>query len=397
MSPKPLSGIRVLDLSRVLAGPWCTQNLADLGAEVIKIEKPGVGDDTRAWGPPYVETPEGKLSAYYISCNRGKKSVTVDMASPEGEAIIKALAAKSDVVVENYKLGGLKKYGLDYASLQKINPRLIYCSITGFGQDGPFAHKAGYDFMIQGMCGLMSVTGDPAGMPQKDGVALVDVMTGMYATTAILAALFARQQTGQGTYIDTALLDVGVAMMANQALNFLVSGTPPKRMGNAHPNIVPYQAFATSDGHIILAIGNDDQFARFARACGNPDWADNPLYKTNEARVKNRQDITGSIAVVMHQKTTAEWMAVLEQENIPGGRINNLQQVFDEPQVQHRGHKFMLDDIPQVASPLRMTGLDTKTGALPPPHLGQDTNLVLREVLGYDDAKIQSLRDGDLL
>ena len=383
---KPLSGIRVLDLSRVLAGPWCTQILADLGAEVIKIEKPGEGDDTRKWGPPYIESGDEKLSAYFLSCNRGKKSVTVDIASQGGQDIIRHLVARSDVLVENYKVGGLKKYLLDYNSLKKINPKLVYCSITGFGQDGPFADKAGYDFMIQGMCGLMSVTGEPSGMPQKDGVALVDVMTGMYASNAIMAALIARQNTGTGAYIDMALLDVGVAMMANQALNYLATSTPPKRMGNAHPNIVPYQAFATKDGHIILAIGNDAQFARFAVACGQEQWVKDPVYATNESRVKNRSDVTGSIAVVMHSKTTNEWMQILERENIPGGTINDLKQVFAEPQVKHRGIKFSIKksdgtDIPQVASPIRMAGLDLRDGATAPPKLGEHTDQVLKDIL----------------
>ncbi len=418
----PLKNIRVLDLSRVLAGPWCTQLLADLGAEVIKIEKPGDGDDTRAWGPPYFTPPqpqalppgapaatptlargegssstENKLSAYYLSCNRGKKSLTVDISTPEGKKIVQDLAAKSDVLIENYKVGGLKKYGLDYDAVKKINSKIVYCSITGFGQDGPYAAKAGYDFMIQGMCGLMSVTGDPAGMPQKDGVALVDVMTGMYASSAILSALFARQSTGQGTYIDMALLDVGVAMMANQALNYLVSGNAPKRMGNAHPNIVPYQAFATRDGHIILAIGNDDQFARFARVCGKPEWVDDPFYATNDARVKNRERVASSIAVLMHEKTTAEWIKILDQENIPGGPINDLRQVFDEPQVKHRGIRLDIDGTPQVRSPIRMTGLDLAKGASAPPPLGADTELILKDILGYSPDQISLLKKSQIV
>ncbi|TAH37642.1 MAG: CoA transferase [Alphaproteobacteria bacterium] len=391
MTDTPLRNIRVLDLSRVLAGPWCTQLLADLGAEVIKIEKPGEGDDTRAWGPPYFKTDSGGLSAYYISCNRGKKSITVDISTAEGKKIVQDLAAKSDVLIENYKVGGLKKYGLDYESVKKINSKIIYCSITGFGQDGPMAQKAGYDFMIQGMCGLMSVTGEPAGMPMKDGVALVDVMTGMYASSAILSALFARQNTDKGTHIDMALLDVGVAMMANQALNYLVSGKVPQRLGNAHPNIVPYQAFATKDGHVILAIGNDDQFARFAKACGKPEWIESPYFATNEARVRNRNDVVGSIGVLMHQKTTAEWIKILETENIPGGPINDLGQVFQEPQVKHRGTQLELKGVPQIRTPVRMSGVDIGAGT-PPPHLGADTDQVLKDVLGYDAAQIASLK-----
>ena len=404
MMHKPLSGIRILDLSRVLAGPWCTQLLADLGAEVIKIEKPGHGDDTRAWGPPFLEDKGAEsLSAYYISCNRNKKSVTIDMACPDGADLIRQLAGKSDVIIENFKLGGLKKYGLDYDSVKKIRPDIIYCSITGFGQDGPSAPKAGYDFMIQGLCGLMSVTGEPAGMPQKDGVALVDVMTGMYSASSILAALYARKSTGQGTYIDMALMDVGVAMMANQALNYLVSGQVPRRMGNAHPNIVPYQAFATRDGHVILAIGNDDQFARFARACGQPEWAQNDMFATNEARVKNRGDVTGAIAVVMHQKTTAEWIAILERENIPGGPINNMEEVFRDPQVVHRGIHFDLPDangvmVPQVASPIHFDGKNLHNNTdTPPPHLGQHTDDVLKSILGCDAAAIKKLRDDKIV
>ncbi len=415
---KPLKNIRILDLSRVLAGPWCTQILADLGAEVIKIEKPGEGDDTRHWGPPFLNpqpfppsapaaTPtlargEGDvpdLSAYFISANRGKKSVAVDIAKPEGQKIVQALAAKSDVVIENFKAGGLKKYGLDYESLKKINPKIVYCSITGFGQDGPYAHKAGYDFMIQGLCGLMSVTGEPAGMPMKDGVALVDVMTGMYSAVAIQAALMQRMQCGEGAYIDMALLDVGVAMMANQALNYLVSGVAPKRLGNAHPNIVPYQAFATKDGHVILAIGNDDQFARFCNAAGKPEWIKNPHFATNQARVVNRETVVGAITVLMHQKTTSEWLVILEKENIPGGPINDLKQVFSNPQVKSRGIAGEITGsdgtpIPQVASPIRLAG---KGASLPPPRLGEHTEQVLKDVLGFNDATIQELLNKEIL
>ncbi len=422
MTNQPLKNIRILDLSRVLAGPWCTQILADLGAEVIKIEKPGEGDDTRHWGPPFLTPPhpqpfppsapaatptltrgEGggqeSLSAYFISANRGKKSVAVDIAKPEGQKIIQQLAAKSDVLIENFKVGGLKKYGLDYDSVKKINPKIVYCSITGFGQDGPYAHKAGYDFMIQGLCGLMSVTGEPAGMPMKDGVALVDVMTGMYSAVAIQAALMRRMQTGEGAFIDMALLDVGVAMMANQALNYLVSGVAPKRLGNAHPNIVPYQAFATRDSHVILAIGNDDQFARFCKASGKAEWIENPIFATNQARVVNRETVVGAITVLMHEKTTAEWITVLERENIPGGPINDLKQVFSDPQVKSRGLAGEITGsdgtpIPQVASPIRFTG---KNSPLPPPRLGEHSAQVLKDVLGFNEATIQELLKKEIL
>ncbi len=394
----PLQNIRILDLSRVLAGPWCTQLLADLGAEVIKIEKPGEGDDTRGWGPPYFEGDgtQGKLSAYYLSCNRGKKSVTVDISTPEGKKIVQDLAAKCDVLIENYKVGGLKKYGLDYDAVKKINSKIIYCSITGFGQDGPLAQKAGYDFMIQGMCGLMSVTGDPSTMPQKDGVALVDVMTGMYASSAILSALFARQNSGQGAYIDMALLDVGVAMMANQALNYLVGGTPPKRLGNAHPNIVPYQAFATSDGYVILAVGNDDQFARFCKIAGKPEWADNPEFQTNASRVKNRGLLAPMIEKIMLGKTSAEWLDLMAAENIPGGPINNLDQTFAEPQVKHRGVRMELNGVPQVRTPVRMSGVDI--GAVtPPPQLGADTADILKSILNCTDVDIGHLKAKNII
>lgn len=389
----PLNGVRVLDLSRVLAGPWCTQNLADMGAEVIKIEKPGAGDDTRGWGPPYFKSGQGDLSAYYLSCNRGKKSITVDIATEEGKKIVRELAAKSDVLIENYKVGGLKKYGLDYDSVKKINPKIIYCSITGFGQDGPYAQKAGYDFMIQGMCGLMSVTGDPSTMPQKDGVALVDVMTGMYATSAILAALLERQRLGadyKGAHIDMALLDVGVAMMANQALNYLVSGVPPKQLGNAHPNIVPYQAFETSDGHVILAVGNDDQFARFCKIAGKMEWGADPRFESNQERVRHRDILVPMIIGVMKTKTSKQWLELFAAENIPGGPINNMKQVFEEPQVRHRAIHMNLNGVPQVRSPIRIDARDL--GSVPPPQLGADTSMVLSDVLGYDAKAIADLQ-----
>ena len=317
--PKALGHIRVLDLSRVLAGPWCTQNLADLGADVIKIERPGAGDDTRAWGPPYAKDADGNdttEAAYYLAANRGKRSVTVDIASTAGQQLIRELARHADVVLENYKVGQLARYGLDYASLKAVKPDLVYCSVTGFGQDGPYAHRAGYDFLIQGMGGLMSVTGErddlPGGGPQKAGVAITDLMTGMYATIAILAALTHRDRTGEGQHIDMALLDVQVAMLANMGSNYLNSGKPPKRWGNAHPNIVPYQTFACADGHIIVAAGNDSQYQKFVEAGGRPELADDPRYATNPARVQHRDTLVPLLAAMVAPVSRAEWIARLE-------------------------------------------------------------------------------------
>jgi crotonobetainyl-CoA:carnitine CoA-transferase CaiB-like acyl-CoA transferase len=378
---KALNGIRILDLSRVLAGPWCTQMLGDLGAEVIKIEQPGTGDDTRGWGPPWHhgghdggDGGEGdqRLSGYYMSANRGKKSVTIDIAQPDGQALIRTLAAQSDVLVENFKFGGLKKYGLDYDQLKAVNPRLIYCSITGFGQDGPRATEPGYDFMIQGLSGMMSVTGDPASEPQKTGVAYVDVMTGLHAVIAILAAINQRHETGRGQHIDVALFDVAVSTLANQALNYLVSGKPPVHMGNAHPNVVPYQAFATRDGHLILAIGNDGQFARFAALVGEAGWASDPRFQTNSARIANRA-------------------AALTAEGIPHGPINRVDQALDDPQAVHRGLVTKAGDRPAIRSPLRLSDspVDPSTA---PPLLGADTDAVLHDVLGLSSDAVAQLR-----
>ncbi len=394
-----LSGVRVLDLSRVLAGPWATQILADLGAEVIKIEKPGSGDDTRHWGPPWHQPGEQRQSAYFLSANRNKKSVAVDMATRQGRELVRELAVRSDVLVENFKTGGLRKYGLDYDSLNALNPRLIYCAITGFGQDGPLADRPGYDFMIQGMSGLMSITGAPGEVegsePQKVGVALVDVMTGLYAAIGILAALNQRSATGKGQYIDLALFDCAVACLANQALNYLVSGAAPHRLGNAHPNIVPYQAFATADGHIILAVGNDAQFRRFCTLTGDTSLGTDPRFATNADRVVNRRELVAIIEPLMRAHPTAAWLAKLDDAHIPCGPINDIGQAFSEPQACARGIALQLTDAaghstPGVRNPLRMGGLARHTASAPPV-LGQDTAAVLRDLLGTSEDDLASL------
>ncbi|HAE47363.1 MAG: CoA transferase [Tistrella sp.] len=397
-----LSHIRVLDLSRVLAGPWASQILGDLGAEVLKIERPGAGDDTRGWGPPYAEAADGSAreAAYFLTTNRNKSSVAIDMGTAEGAALIRRLAAESDVVIENFKVGGLKKYGLDQETLRALNPRLIYCSITGFGQTGPYAPRAGYDFMIQAMGGLMSVTGEPdevpGGGPVKVGVALVDVMTGLYATIGVLAALAHRERTGAGQYIDLALLDVSVATLANQAMNYLVSGKAPGRMGNAHPNIVPYQAFATQDGHLVLAIGNDEQFRRFAAEAGHPDWGTDPRFATNAQRVANRAALVPLVAGAVATRTTDDWIAALESKAVPCGPINTLDRVFADPQVQARGLARQiahpaLGSVPTVANPLNLsaTPVDYARAA---PRLGADTDETLGRLLGLDAAALADLR-----
>jgi crotonobetainyl-CoA:carnitine CoA-transferase CaiB-like acyl-CoA transferase len=391
----PLSHLRVLDLSRVLAGPWSGQLLADLGAEVIKVERPQGGDDTRGWGPPYLEGT--KEAAYYLSCNRGKKSVTIDMATSEGQQVIRDLAAQCDVVLENFKVGGLKKYGLDYDGLRAVKADLVYCSVTGFGQTGPYAQRAGYDFMIQGMGGLMSLTGEPDGMPTKTGVAFADIFTGMYSTVAVLAALAHRDRTGEGQYIDMALLDVQVAVLGNQAMNYLASGKAPSRMGNAHPNIVPYQAFATLDGHIILAVGNDGQFARFCTLAGRPDLAEDARFKTNSARVAHRAELVPQVAALVAGRTTAEWIDVLEDKAVPCGPINTLDQVFADPQVLARGMKATLPHpqagtVDLVGSPIKFSTLPAQATTAPPT-LGQHTETVLADVLGMNAAQCAALRD----
>ncbi len=399
-----LDDIVVLDLSRVLAGPWATQNLADLGATVIKVEKPGEGDDTRRWGPPFLtdpETGEPGDAAYYLSANRGKRSVTVDMATPEGQEIIRALAAKADVLVENYKFGGLKKYGLDYESLSALNPRLIYCSITGFGQTGPYAPRAGYDFLIQGMGGLMSITGErddlPGGGPQKAGVALADVMTGLYSTIAILGALHQRARSGRGQYLDMALLDVQVGTLANQALFYLVGGTPPVRFGNGHPTVVPYQSFPTSDGFVIIAVGNDGQFGKLAAELGHPEWATDERFKSPGARVVNRDALIPLIAAETAKRSMDDLILAMEKRGVPCGPINTVDKVFADPHVQARQLRrdvphSRLGHVPSVASPLRLSDSPVAYDR-GPPLLGEHTDEVLAEQLGFDAGKLKSLRE----
>ena len=394
-----LAGFRVLDLSRILAGPWSSQMLADLGAEVIKIERPFEGDDTRGWGPPYMPDEAGNPgseSAYFHSANRGKQSVCIDMSSPEGQDLIRELVQHCDVLIENFKVDGLKKYGLDYASLKLVNPKLVYCSITGFGQTGPYRERAGYDFMIQAMGGLMSVTGEPDGEPMKVGVALADVLTGLYAANAIQAALIHQLRSGEGQYIDLALLDVQVATLANQAMNYLASGVNPSRLGNAHPNIVPYQAFKTRDGFIILAIGNDAQFARFCELGGRDDLAGDERYRKNTHRVKNRAALLPQIIEIMQTRTTEDWLDVLNQRGIPCGPINNLDQVFSDPQLQHRQMQLQLDHpgvgkVASVANPINLS-VTPPTYDRPPPMLGQHTDQVLQRLLKMDQDSINRLR-----
>jgi crotonobetainyl-CoA:carnitine CoA-transferase CaiB-like acyl-CoA transferase len=398
-----LSSIKVLDLSRVLAGPWAGQTLGDLGAEVIKVERPGRGDDTRAWGPPYLKDGNGESTgeaAYYLAANRNKASVTIDFTRPEGQQLVRALAATSDVVIENFKVGGLAAYGLDHASLSALNPRLIYCSITGFGQTGPYAKRAGYDFMVQGLGGLMSLTGRPAGEegegPVKVGVALTDILTGLYSTVAILAALAEREISNQGQHIDMALLDVQVACLANQAMNYLTTGVPPKRLGNAHPNIVPYQDFPTADGDFILTVGNDEQFRRFAKVAGCEGWADDPRFVTNAARVVNRAVLVPLIRQATVFKTTAQWVALLEEAGVPCGPINNLEEVFEDPQVKARALEVVLSHplagvLKQVASPLRLSRTPVEYRSAPP-LLGEHTETVLKAQLGLGQEAIDALR-----
>ena len=374
----PLAGLRVLDLSRVLAGPWATQMLADLGADVLKIERPGSGDETRGWGPPWIAAADGsgeRFSAYFVAANRGKRSAAIDMADPAGAARIRALAQDCDVVVENFKVGGLVRYGLDAASLRALNPPLIYCSISGFGQDGPLADRPGYDFVIQGMAGLMSVTGETDGAPTKAGVALVDVMTGLYAGNAILAALHRRERTGEGAHIDLALFDVGLAAMANQAANRLATASDPGRRGNAHPNIVPYQAFDTADGAITVAVGNDAQFARLAASLGSAEWAADPRFRTNAARVEHRDILVPRIAAVFASRTAAEWLAALAQADVPAGPINGLGAALSGPQALHRGMTIVRDTaavgpVAMVGCPIRIDG-QRQDAVCGPPALGQ--------------------------
>jgi formyl-CoA transferase len=377
---KPLSGIKVLDLSRVLAGPWCTQLLADLGADVIKIERPGAGDDTRHWGPPWFGEGKDRVAAYFLSCNRGKRSAAIDFGHAEGAELVRALAAEADVVVENFKVGGLRKFGLDAATLRASHSRLIYASITGFGQDGPYADRAGYDFIIQGMGGMMSVTGlpdnEPGGGPMRAGVAIADLFTGMYTCTSILAALYAREKTGAGATIDMALFDTQLAVMANQASNALVSGRDPPRQGNTHPNIVPYQPFDAADQPIIIAVGNDGQFAKLAKICGYPEWPSDPRFASNEARVAHRAEMVRLVAGVIGSRPAAEWLGKLEEAGIPAGPINLLSQALSDVQAQHRQMVRTISGVPVVGSPVRLDG-DRADAELPPPGLGQHTHDVL--------------------
>nr|WP_278185620.1 CaiB/BaiF CoA-transferase family protein [Pseudomonas viridiflava] len=403
-----LSHIRVLDLSRVLAGPWAGQILADLGADVIKVERPLCGDDTRSWGPPFLKDEAGQNTteaAYYLSANRNKQSVTIDFTRPEGQRLVRKLVAKSDIVIENFKVGGLAAYGLDYASLKAVNPKLIYCSITGFGQTGPYAKRAGYDFMIQGLGGLMSLTGRPdgdeGGGPVKVGVALTDILTGLYSTTAILAALAHRDQSGVGQYIDMALLDVQVACLANQAMNYLTTGVAPKRLGNAHPNIVPYQDFPTADGDFILTVGNDSQFRKFAEVAGQSQWATDPRFLTNKLRVANRGELIPLIRQATVFKTTAQWVDELEAAGVPCGPVNDLAQVFDDPQVLARGLAIELPHalggrVAQVASPIRLSETPVEYRRAPP-LLGEHTAQVLQALLGMSGDEVAALKEAGVL
>lgn len=399
----PLANTRVLDLSRILAGPWCGQILADLGADVIKVERPKRGDDTRGWGPPFLKDSTGNDTgdaAYYLSANRGKRSITVDITNPKGQALLRKLVAESDILLENYKAGGLAKYGLDYGSLHAINPRLIYCSITGFGHTGPYRHRPGYDFMIQALGGLMSITGErddtPGAGPQKVGVAMADILTGLYASIAVLAGLAHRERTGEGQHIDLALFDVQVACLANQAMNYLVGGEVPTRMGNAHPNIVPYQAFATADGHIILAVGNDEQFVRFCGVAGLESMARDERYSSNAARVQRRDELIPLIEAAMSKRTSEAWLSTLESAGIPCGPINSIAEVFDNPQLQHRGMQITMEhaagtEVTMPGSPLKFSASPVRYQR-PPPTLGEHTEEVLLDLLQLSSRELEELR-----
>jgi len=405
--PGPFSHLRVIDLSRILAAPLAAQNLADLGAEVIKIEKPGVGDDTRAFGPPWMKDAEGRdtrESAYFLAGNRNKKSVTVDIATAQGQRIVRELAARSDVLIENYKVGNLRRFGLSYEDLVPLNPRLIYCSVTGFGQDGPYAERPGYDFVFQGMGGMMSVTGErddrPGGGPQKVGIPIVDYLTGLNASIALCAAIAHRERTGEGQYIDCALLDMAVAVNATQAISFLCSGEQPRRLGNAHPQVVPYEVFATADGHMILAVANDGQFRRFCRAAGREALADDPRFATNSSRVVHRESLLPIVREIMATRSRREWQVLLESADVACGPINDFRDVFDDPQVRHRGLRVdvphALGSAPLVASPLRLsaTPVDYRSA---PPLLGQHTEEVLRGLLGMGADEVQALRQAGVV
>ncbi|MEA1942397.1 MAG: CaiB/BaiF CoA-transferase family protein [Pseudomonadota bacterium] len=375
--PGALAGLRVVELARILAGPWIGQTLADLGADVIKVESPG-GDDTRSWGPPWIDHPSGRSAAYYHACNRGKRSMTADFRKPDDLEAVRALIGTADVVIENFKVGGLRKFGLDYESLKDDHPRLVYCSVTGFGQTGPYAHRAGYDLAIQAMSGVMDLTGEADGPPQRLGVAFADVFTGLYGTIAIEAALLQREKTGKGQYIDMGLLDSMIGVLGNQAMNYLATGRTPKRIGNAHPSIVPYQEFPCSDGHIIIACGNDGQFERLARLLGlDEDELDRN--RTNARRVENREALTGHIAGIMRQRTRAHWLEALEAAGIPAGPINTVAEALDDPQVAHRGLRIERDGIPGIRSPIHMSGASVgETGRSPGP--GEHTQEILDEL-----------------
>jgi crotonobetainyl-CoA:carnitine CoA-transferase CaiB-like acyl-CoA transferase len=385
---KPLEGLRVLELARILAGPWVGQTLADLGADVVKVERPGSGDDTRTWGPPFVPAAaegEDLSAAYYHACNRGKRSIAVDFESEEGRAVVRRLASHADILVENFKVGGLAKYGLDHASLRRVKPRLIYCSITGFGQDGPYAQRAGYDFMIQAMGAVMDLTGAPDGEPQKVGLAISDIFTGVYSVVGILAALRRRDETGEGCHLDMALLDTTVSILANQAMNYLVSGKAPRRLGNAHPNIVPYQVFPVADGHVVIAVGNDGQYQKLCRVLGEPALADNPDYRSNGLRVKHRDALVARISGLTRLFTRADLLAALERDGVPAGPINNVADVFADPQVLARGMRVDLPEpeaaqgaIPSVRTPIVMDGV-AQVAATASPRLGQHTDAVLAD------------------
>lgn len=397
-----LAGVRVLDLSRVLAGPWSTQILGDLGAEVIKIEKPGDGDDTRGWGPPFLEADGGKRgdAAYYLAANRNKRSVTIDFAKPEGAELVRRFVPHCQIVVENFKTGSLKKYGLDYASLAAINPALVYCSVTGFGQDGPYAERAGYDFMIQAMGGAMSVTGDPAGEPMKSALPIADLFTGMYAVTATLAALRHAERTGAGQHLDISLLDTQIGVLANLGASFHLNGAEPQRFGNAHAAIAPYQVFATADGYVVLAVGNDSQFRNFCDAA-NLKLAADERFATNAARVANRIDLADAIAAVMLERPTAYWMQAMQTAGVPCGPINTLPQVFADPHVQARGVVEAMTrsdgrDIRLTRSPIRMSETPPVTRHAPP-LFGQDTDAVLRDVLGLPESDVRRLRAAQVI
>jgi crotonobetainyl-CoA:carnitine CoA-transferase CaiB-like acyl-CoA transferase len=402
----PLSGVRVLDLSRILGGPVATQLMGDLGADVIKIERPGAGDDTRQWGPPWLLDDSGASvgeSAYFLSANRNKRSVTIDLARPAGQELIRALAAHSDVLVENFKVGDLERFHLDYDSLKAELPRLVYCSISGFGQTGPYAARAGYDFLVQGLGGIMSVTGDPDGPPMKVGVAVADVVCGLYATVAVLAGLRHRERTGEGQYIDLGLLDTQVAWLVNQGMNYLASGEPPRRLGNAHPNIVPYQVFPASDGYFILAVGNDSQFRRFATFADAGHLADDPRFATNPARVRNRGELVPALEALTRARPVTDWLTGLQAAGVPCGPVNDVRQVFDDPQVRHRGMQVEMPHPTARGGRVSLIGNPIRYSATPvqyrraPPALGEQTDEVLQEILGLSEAERARLRAGGVI